>query len=763
MARDIKALVAQMTTEEKAGLCGGKDFWHTRGLERLGIPSVMVTDGPHGLRKQKESSDHLGIGDSVEAVCFPAACAFTASFDRTLAEALGAALGDVCQAEDVSIILGPAINIKRSPLCGRNFEYMSEDPYLTGKMAAAYIRGVQGKNVGTSLKHYAANNQEFGRSTVSSEIDERTLREIYLPGFETAVKEAQPWTLMCSYNKLNGLHAAENPKLLTEILRDEWGFSGYVMSDWFAVSDRVPGLKAGLDLEMPYSGGHNDQALLAAVQSGEIPPEVLDRAAERILTKVFAYADNRKPAEHDRGKCHALALSIEKESAVLLKNEGGPDKGILPLKKGAAVAFIGGFAEKPRYQGGGSSHINAHRVVSALEAAKDIPGWTYTQGFPIDGGAADPAAISAAVEAAKKASAAVIFAGLSDAIESEGYDRTNMALPEGQNALIAAVAAVQPNTVVVLHNGSPVEMPWAGQVKAILELYLGGEAAGEAAVSILFGDTNPSGKLAETFPLHLEDNPSYGSFPGDGKRVFYREGIYVGYRHYDHRKMEVLFPFGHGLSYTSFSYRNLKLDKKTLKDTETLKVSVDITNTGKVPGKEVVQLYVGDKTRAADRPLRELKGFEKVSLAPGETKTVSFTLDKRSFAWYNTDIKDWYAASGDYEISVAASSRDIRLQETVALVSTTLLPFRVDTDTTIGALLKDSRTRDFVQREIIAKAMQRQAPGGIDMSSLGMDAQTLERMMMEQPLRQLYMVLGVPYEAVQALVGALNQLTGAAA
>jgi beta-glucosidase len=750
-----------MTIEEKTSLCGGKDFWHTRGLERLGIPSVMVTDGPHGLRKQKGSSDHLGIGESVEAVCFPAACAFTSSFDKSLAERLGTALGETCQAEDVSIILGPAINIKRSPLCGRNFEYMSEDPYVAGKIAGAYIKGVQDNHVGTSLKHYAANNQEFFRNTASSEIDERTLREIYLAAFEMVVKEAQPWTLMCSYNRVNGLHAAENTKLLTEILRDEWGFKGYVMSDWGAVTDRPAALQAGLDLEMPYSGGHNDLALLAAVKSGEISPEVLDRAAERILEKVFAYTDNRKPAEHDREKFHDLALTIEKESAVLLKNEGAPGAAMLPLKKGQTLAFIGGYAEKPRYQGGGSSHINAHRVVSALDAVQGIPGISYTQGFPVDGSATDAAAINAAVEAAKKAEAAVIFAGLPDAIESEGYDRANMALPECQNALIAAVAQAQPNTVVVLHNGAPVEMPWAGQVKAILELYLGGEAAGEAAVSILFGDTNPSGKLAETFPLRLEDNPSYGSFPGDGKRVYYREGIYVGYRYYDYRKMPVLFPFGHGLSYTAFSYSNLRLDKKALKDTETLGVSVDITNTGKVPGKEVVQLYVGDKTGAAERPLRELKGFEKIALAPGETKTVSFTLDKRSFAWYNTDINDWYVASGDYEISVAASSRDIRLRETVSLSSTTVLPLRVDMNTTLGSLLKDQRTQGFVQQEILGKIFQQRIEQGGGMSALGIDPQVLQTMLMEQPLRGLYMMLGVPYEAVESLIGVLNKLTGA--
>ncbi|MDR2150873.1 MAG: glycoside hydrolase family 3 C-terminal domain-containing protein [Spirochaetaceae bacterium] len=754
MARDIAALVKQLSLEEKTRLCGGEDFWHLRTVERLGIPQVMVSDGPHGLRKQKDTPDHLGHNDSIKAVCFPAACATASSFDKDLLFSMGEKLGEECQAENVSVLLGPAINIKRSPLCGRNFEYISEDPYLAGKSAAALIKGIQSKNVGTSLKHFAANNQEFFRTTVDTIVDERTLREIYLTGFEIAVKEAQPWTVMCSYNRINGLHASENPWLLTQVLRDEWGFEGFVVSDWYAVNDRVAGLKAGLDLEMPYSGGHNDKALLEAVKNGTLAESVLDTAVTRILTKVFAYVDNHKPAQFDRDKDHEQTAAVEKESAVLLKNEAQA----LPLQKEQRIAFIGAFAEKPRFQGGGSSHINAHKVTSALAAAKaqGIP-VQYAYGFSATEDKEDPAALEYAVKVAQEAEAAVIFAGLPDIIESEGYDRETMRLPACQNTLISAVAAVQPNTIVVLHNGSPVEMPWINQVRSVLELYLGGQALGEATLSLLFGQTNPSGKLAETFPLRLEDTPSYGNFPGNGRSVQYTEGIFVGYRYYDYRKMPVLFPFGHGLSYTTFSYSNLKLDKSALKDTETLTVTVDITNTGKRAGKEIVQLYLEDKTGAALRPIRELKGFEKLSLTPGETKTATFTLDKRSFAWYHTGLGDWYAASGAYDIVIGASSRDLRLRAAVQLTATVPPPFRVDWNTTMDALLKDPRTKEKALKDISERYFNMNADlQGI--TALGAAAIWLERGYLESPLRNLYMTRGVPYEDVARLIDEFNAL-----
>ncbi|MDR2476570.1 MAG: glycoside hydrolase family 3 C-terminal domain-containing protein, partial [Treponema sp.] len=691
MNANIKDLIKSMTLEEKARLCGGEDFWHLRGVDRLGIPQVMVSDGPHGLRKQKDNPDHLGHNDSIKAVCFPAACATASSFDKELLQKMGEALGEECQAENVSVILGPAINIKRSPLCGRNFEYVSEDPYLAGKSAASLIRGIQSKNVGTSLKHFALNNQEFFRTTVDIIADERTVREIYLAAFETAVKEARPWTVMCSYNKINGTHSPENHWLLTEVLREEWGFTGCVVSDWYGTSDRVAGIMAGQDLEMPYSGGHNDKALAEAVTNGTLPETVLDTAVERILTLICKYTGNRITAEFDHEAHHLLSAEIETESAVLLKNDGGPDNGLLPLKKDARILFIGAFAEQPRFQGGGSSHINAHKITGALEAAKTRGiAVDYIEGFTADQETNNPAALQAAVEAAQKADVAVVFAGLPDSIESEAYDREHMRLPECQNMLINAVADVQPNTVVVLHNGSPVEMPWIGTVKSVLELYLGGQAVGEAAISLLFGEANPSGKLAETFPLRLADTPCYEHFPGDGKTVHYHESIFVGYRYYDYRNMAVLFPFGHGLSYTTFQYGNLKLEKSSVdfvNGSETLKVMVDITNTGTVAGKEVVQLYIEDKTGAAIRPLRELKGFEKLSLVPGETKQVTFTLDKRSFAWYSTGLGDWYCATGDYGIVIGASSRDLRLNAVVHVSSNVHLPLHVDLNTTVDMLL----------------------------------------------------------------------------
>lgn len=610
MKRDIKAIVKQMTLEEKAGMCSGEDFWHLKSVERLGIPSVMVSDGPHGLRKQDQEADHLGANDSIKAVCFPTACATACSFDRDLLYKLGETLGDECQAQNLSVILGPAVNIKRSPLCGRNFEYFSEDPYLASEMAGAHIKGVQSKNIGTSIKHFAANNQEYRRMSCSSEIDERTFREIYLGAFETAIKEGKPDTVMCSYNKINGEFSSENHKLLTEILRDEWGFEGYVMSDWGAVNERVKGLKAGLDLEMPGSGGYTDAEIVSAVKDGTLEESVLDTAVERILNIIFKYTDNRQEGRFDLEADHQIAKKIAEESMVLLKNDG-----ILPLKAGEQkIAFIGKFAEKPRFQGGGSSHINSFKVESALDAVKAYTEVAYAQGYDVKEDKIDEAMVKEAVETAKNADVAVIFAGLPDAFESEGYDREHMGMPDCQNYLIQEILKVQKSVVVVLHNGSPVEMPWADDVSAILEAYLCGQAVGAAEADILFGKVNPSGKLAETIPYHLEDNPSYLNFPGDGQKVEYKEGVFVGYRYYDMKKMPVRYPFGYGLSYTIFEYSDLQLSKEKIKDTETLQVSVKVKNTGKMAGKEVVQLYVSDKTNAVMRPVNELKNFVKVEL-----------------------------------------------------------------------------------------------------------------------------------------------------
>lgn len=693
MEHNLQSLISQMTLEEKAGMCSGLDFWHLKNIDRLDIPSVMVSDGPHGLRKQDDKGDHLGINDSIKAVCFPPACLSACSFDRELMTELGETIGKEAQATDVSVVLGPAVNIKRSPLCGRNFEYYSEDPYLAGETAAAFINGVQSQHVGTSIKHFAANNQEFNRMSNSSEADERTLREIYFPAFETAVKKSQPYTVMCSYNRINGTYASENPWLLTEVLRDEWGFEGYVMSDWGAVNERVPALKAGLELEMPSSGGVNDQEIIKAVQDGTLDEAVLDRAVERILRISFMWLDNKKEQPFTMEADHDFARHTAEQSMVLLKNEN-----ILPLKAEEKVAFIGGFAKKPRFQGGGSSHINSFRVSSAWDAVSQMEGIsgnaTYAEGFPADQDIYDEALAAEAVEAARKADKAVIFAGLPDSFESEGYDRSHMRLPECQNRLIGEIIQAQPNTIVVLHNGSPVEMPWLCDVKGLLEAYLGGQAVGEAEVNILYGKVNPSGKLAETIPYKLSDNPSYLNF-GDGEKTIYHEGVFVGYRYYDTKEMPVAFPFGYGLSYTTFAYSNLKLDKSELTEKDTLTVSVDITNTGSVAGKEIVQLYVRDNSGACMRPDKELKGYEKVALEPGEAKTVTMTLDHRSFAWYNTDLKDWYSATGKYDILIGASSRDIRLCETVQMNSSVKPPLKLHLNTTLGELFADERTREY--------------------------------------------------------------------
>ncbi len=693
MERNLKELISKMTLEEKAGMCSGLDFWHLKDVERLGIPSVMVSDGPHGLRKQDDKGDHLGINDSIKAVCFPPACLSACSFDRELMTELGETIGREAQATDVSVVLGPAVNIKRSPLCGRNFEYYSEDPYLAGETAAAFINGVQSQHVGTSIKHFAANNQEYNRMSNSSEADERTLREIYFPAFETAVKKSRPYTVMCSYNRVNGVYASENPWLLTDVLRGEWGFEGYVMSDWGAVNERVPALKAGLELEMPTSGGAGDQEIIKAVKDGTLDEAVLDRAVERIIRISFKWLDNRKEQPFTMEEDHEFARHTAEQSMVLLKNEN-----VLPLKTDEKVAFIGGFAKKPRFQGGGSSHINSFRVSSALDAVsrmEEISGnVTYAKGFAADKDVYDETLAAEAVEAAKNADKAVIFAGLPDSFESEGYDRAHMGLPQCQNRLIAEILKVQPNTIVVLHNGSPVEMPWLADVKGLLEAYLGGQAVGEAEVSLLYGKVNPSGKLAETIPLKLSDNPSYLNF-GDGEKTVYHEGVFVGYRYYDTKEMPVAFPFGYGLSYTTFAYSNLKLDKDELTEKDTLTVSVDVTNTGNVPGKEIVQLYVRDNSGACRRPDKELKGYEKVALEPGETKTVTMTLDHRSFAWYNTDMKDWYSASGTYDILVGASSRDIRLTSAVQMKSSVKPPLKLHLNTTLGELLSDERTMEY--------------------------------------------------------------------
>ena len=749
----IRELIAQMTLEEKAGLCSGEDFWHTKAVERLGVPASMVSDGPHGLRKQDQQADHLGVNDSIKAVCFPAASATAASFDKALIEKMGEAVGDSCQHEKLSVVLGPAVNIKRSPLCGRNFEYFSEDPYLTGKMAAAFIHGVQSKNVGVSIKHFAANSQEHRRMSSSSNVDERTLREIYFPGFEIPVKEEQPWTVMCSYNRINGVYASENRRLLTEVLRDEWGFEGYVMSDWGAVADRVKGVEAGLDLEMPSSGGWNDRKIVEAVRAGKLDEKYVDLAVERILNIVFRYTENAKPeTPWDMEADHLLAADIAGDCMVLLKNEDG----VLPLNKEDEIAFIGEFAVKPRYQGGGSSHINSFKTTSALEAAEGLK-VTYARGYSAEEDTATDEMIAEAVAAAKKAKAAVVFAGLPDVYESEGYDRTHMRMPACQNALIEAVAAANPNTVVVLHNGSPVEMPWIDSVKGVIEAYLGGQAVGLATVRVLYGDVNPSGKLPETFPKKLSDNPSYLFYGGEGNVTEYREGVFVGYRYYDKKEAEVLFPFGHGLSYTSFAFSDIRLDKAEMDDTDTLNVSVKVKNTGERAGKTVVQLYVGDKQSTPIRPIRELKGFEKIALEPGEEKEVRFALDKRAFAYWNEQIHDWHVETGEFFIEIGASSRDIVLAETVTVNSTVELPRKWDENSIFMDLLADPKAKEVLRPmlEAMAKAFG-PAENSTEAATEAINDEMSAAMINYMPLRSAVSFGSATGEQIEQILAALN-------
>lgn len=669
--KKISDLINKMTLEEKASFCSGKDFWHLEGLESLGIPSIMVTDGPHGLRKQDGSAgDHIGLKASVPATCYPTAVTMASSWDRDLLREMGETLGDECRQEQVSVLLGPGVNIKRNPLCGRNFEYFSEDPYISGELGASFINGVQSKGIGTSLKHYAANNQEFCRMTIDTIVDERTLREIYLRGFETAVKDGQPWTVMNAYNKVNGEYCCEHKSLLTDILKEEWGHEGLVVTDWGATNDRVDSLKAGMELEMPASNGVNDKKIIDAVNNGTLDESVLDKSLKRILTMIFRSEETLKETyTYDIDEHHLLAKKSASQSIVLLKN----DNKLLPLEKKGKIAFIGDFAENPRYQGTGSSQINPTRIDSALDYAKSTLGndceILYAQGFSTKKDIIDNSLEKEALKIAETADRTVLFVGLPPTFESEGFDRDHMRLPENQLNLIDRVLETDPDTIIVLSNGSPVEMPFIKNSKAILESYLSGQAGGGAVIDILFGDIVPSGKIAETFPLSLNDIPSNSYFPGTTKQVEYREGLNVGYRYFDTLEKDVLFPFGHGLSYTDFSYSDVKLSASKIKSGETVSVSLKVKNIGDFDGKEIVQLYVKDSVSSVYRPEKELKGFKKVELRKGEEKEISFTLDKRSFAFFDRDSAQWQIESGDFKILLGASSRDIRQEETIFVQS----------------------------------------------------------------------------------------------
>ena len=664
-------IVGKMTLEQKAAFVSGFNYWQLEESKELGLPQIMVTDGPHGLRKKnpdKKASDGVGLGNSVPTTCFPPAATSSCSWDPELLYQAGVAIAEEALKEQVSVVLGPGTNIKRAPTCGRNFEYFSEDPYLAGKISAGFVNGVQSKGIGTSLKHYACNSQEAFRMIVNEVVDERALREIYLTAFEICVKESQPWTIMNSYNRINGEYASQNKHLQEEILRDEWGFEGLIVTDWGSSVDRIPGLMYGTDLEMPSSSDINTKKIIATVKNGELDEAILDKRVDNVVALIMkakkVLGDNHT---YDKDAHNALSCKVAESSMVLLKN----DDNILPIKKGQKIAVIGELAASPRFQGAGSSVINPTMLDNALDELKNLGAdVVYARGYDKSKDVIDEALVNEAVEAAKNADVALVFAGLTDEFEGEGYDRLNIEMPNCHNNLISAVANANPDTVVVLAGGSVIRMPWVNEVKGLLNAGLGGQAGGQAAAKIITGAVVPSGKTSETYPLAYEENPTYGNYPAGPVTSEHRESVYIGYRYYDKAQKDVLFPFGYGLSYTTFEYSNLNVSADSIKDTDTLKVSFTLKNTGDVDGAEVAQVYVADKESTIFRPVKELKGFKKIFLKAGEEKTVEFELDKRAFAFFNVEINDWMVETGEFDILVSASSRDVKLSATVTVEST---------------------------------------------------------------------------------------------
>lgn len=755
--QQLERLVAQLTLEEKALLTSGRDAWSTQPIERLGIPYIWVADGPHGLRRAP-STDTWGYGDQAPATCFPTASALSASWDKALLHEVGQALGQEAQALGVNVLLGPGVNIKRSPLGGRNFEYFSEDPLLAGELAAAYIQGVQSQGVGTSLKHFVANNQETQRMYMNSAVDDRTLNEIYLTPFEIAVRKAQPWTVMACYNRVQGVYGSQSAKLLTQKLKQEWGFEGIVISDWDAVIDRVEGIRAGMHLEMPGKAGHlTNQRVIDAVKSGELDESQLDRLVTEILRVVLrADATAREEEDQKLEEHHALARRVASEAIVLLKN----DNDVLPLLRDRLkdIAVIGEFAVNPRYQGNGSSEVKPPRVdrfMDVIEAEYgDGVNITYAQGYELSDDR-DFSLIDEARKVAAAADVALVFAGLPQQYESEGIDRTHIDLPPSHNRLIEAIAGVQKNLVIILTNGSAVAMPWVDRVPAIVESWLGGQAGAGAVADVLFGAVNPSGKLAETFPMRLQDTPAYLNFPGEQGETIYGERIFVGYRYFEAREIAPLFPFGHGLSYTRFDYSDIQVSAKDITDSDGLTVTLTITNTGPVAGKEVVQLYVSDPVSRLQRPVKELKGFSKVTLEPGEGEEVRFTLGARDFSYYDPGQSRWIAESGAFEIGIGASSADIKLRQTIQLASTQQLNYQFDEYTFLRVLWENEQMRPLLIERI---------PGWIgSMTAEGMPLgeAVIQDFLLDQPLIKLpFFTAGeISPEQVADLVERCNEMT----
>lgn len=668
----ISSRIAELSTQEKASLTSGRNFWETEPIGRAGIASIFLTDGPHGVRKQTAGGDNLGIGDSVPATCFPPAAALGSTWDPELLERVGAALAVEAKAQHVGVLLGPGMNIKRSPLCGRNFEYFSEDPILSGRLAAAMVNGLQNNGVGASLKHFAANNQETDRLRVSSDVDERPLREIYLRGFEHVVRHASPWTIMCAYNRINGTYAAENRWLLTDVLRDEWGYDGLVVSDWGAVANRVAALTAGLDLEMPSSGGITDKQVVAAVETREIEESVLDTAAGRMLALVDKVRENIEDGDpFDSDEHHSLAREVARRSIVLLKNDG-----VLPLDPNMkrSIAVVGEFARTPRYQGAGSSQIAPTRLDNALDEIRSLAGSshvTFAPGFTFGENGDSTELAAEAVARASDADIALVFLGLPEEAESEGFDREDIELPAEQTALLRSVLDVNHRVVVVLSNGSVVRTAdWVNDASAIVEGWLLGQAGGGALADVLFGVVDPSGRLAETVPLRIEDTPAYLNFPGEAGHVRYGEGLFVGYRHYDARDIPVEFPFGHGLSYTAFEYSAMSARRSE----NGISVTATVANIGCRDGREVIQVYVGIPDSSVQRPVRELKGFANVLVPHAEYRTVTIDIPWEDLSYFDTSLAQWVIESGEYRVFVGASSRDLHAEFAVSVEGNEPMP-----------------------------------------------------------------------------------------